>query len=256
MSNKYMFFIFFLYSLNTPTIACIIGSIITETSTMTHSHSHPLFAVTVDMALFGFAQDMLHVLLVQRKYPPYAGAWALPGGFVEPHEDLAAAALRELHEESGIVPTWTQQLHTFGAPGRDPRRRTISVAHIGICTGTPAVVTSDETPQVRWHPVWHPVALAFDHRHILDTAMVALQQHCHDLARILDFLPAPFHLHSVHRLCEQILHTTLDQAQFVNALHRYLVQHHCTPNPQTGLYERPPSLVVPFAWESLPKESQ
>lgn len=43
------------------------------------------------------------VLLVKRKYDPYAGLWALPGGHVEPGETTEDAVKREVHEETGIT---------------------------------------------------------------------------------------------------------------------------------------------------------
>jgi 8-oxo-dGTP diphosphatase len=46
--------------------------------------------------------DGRDVLLVQRQRPPQAGSWALPGGAVEHDESLAAAAVRELREETGV----------------------------------------------------------------------------------------------------------------------------------------------------------
>ena len=45
------------------------------------------------------------VLLVQRGTPPGVGLWTVPGGRVEPNETLAAALVRELREETGLVVT-------------------------------------------------------------------------------------------------------------------------------------------------------
>lgn len=42
------------------------------------------------------------VLLVRRAHPPRQGEWSLPGGRIEPGETANAAALRELHEETGV----------------------------------------------------------------------------------------------------------------------------------------------------------
>lgn len=43
------------------------------------------------------------VLLIRRAKPPLAGLWSLPGGHIEPGEAPAATALREVHEETGLV---------------------------------------------------------------------------------------------------------------------------------------------------------
>lgn len=42
------------------------------------------------------------VLLIRRGTPPRQGQWSIPGGRVEWGERLAQAALRELHEETGV----------------------------------------------------------------------------------------------------------------------------------------------------------
>ena len=115
------------------------------------------------------------VLLVKRKYPPYEGCFALPGGGVELEEDLEAAARRELLEETGIVAGDLAQFRTFGAPGRDPRCRVVSVVYwtiIDLAAHTPTAGSdADET-------VWFPLAalppLAFDHAHVLKEAVERL----------------------------------------------------------------------------------
>ncbi len=62
---------------------------------MTNHTTHATISVTVDVVLFCMYNASLHILLIERKYPPFAGAWALPGGFVEADETLAQAARRD-----------------------------------------------------------------------------------------------------------------------------------------------------------------
>src|SRR5947209_2597332 len=70
--------------------------------------------VAVDLVLFtvtGAHQHLrLQVLLVERGVEPYHGSWALPGGFVREREDLEAAAVRELAEETGVRDVYLEQV--------------------------------------------------------------------------------------------------------------------------------------------------
>jgi 8-oxo-dGTP diphosphatase len=114
------------------------------------------------------------VLLVRRRNPPFAGQWAIPGGFVEPGETLEAAARRELREETGAEPAELAQLHAFGDPGRDPRGWTISVAYLAVldpsARETQEVQAGSDADEVGWFDLEEPLALAFDHAKILSHA--------------------------------------------------------------------------------------
>src|SRR5437868_7332418 len=92
-------------------------------------YKYPRPAVTVDIVLVT-RERRRRVLLIRRKHDPFAGMWAIPGGFVDMVEALGAAARRELREETGVDVQAIEQLYTFGDPGRDPRGRTISVVYL------------------------------------------------------------------------------------------------------------------------------
>ena len=213
---------------------------------MTHQFHHATFAVTVDMALVGFQHDALAILLIQRKYPPFAGHWAFPGGFVDPDEDLLPAAMRELHEESGLAPAWATQLQSYGAPGRDPRRHTISVAHLGISVGTPPVTCSDETPVVAWHPLYDLPALAFDHEHMVAAAQQMLQRGCHDVALLSRFFADSFTPHDLHHLVCAILRSNIPRDAFTAAVRAHPALHACGDDH----YRYIAAPYVPFVWPS------
>ena len=128
-------------------------------------------ALTVDIVVVAPFEGRHKVLLIRRKHPPFEGRWAIPGGFVDPHEPLEAAARRELLEETGVEPAHLQQLHTFGAPGRDPRGWTVSVAYLALFEeGTAQSIhprAGDDAADVGWFDLIAPPPLAFDHAEIL-----------------------------------------------------------------------------------------
>src|SRR3954451_4124928 len=93
-----------------------------------YCYEYPRPAVTVD-AVIVTREERPRVLLIRRKHDPFAGQWAIPGGFVNMDESLDDAVRRELQEETGVKASRLEQLHTFGDPSRDPRGRTISVVY-------------------------------------------------------------------------------------------------------------------------------
>jgi ADP-ribose pyrophosphatase YjhB (NUDIX family) len=102
-----------------------------------YTYKWPRPAVTVDTCVIAGPEidgGTPVVLLIQRKNDPFAGHWALPGGFVDELEELDAAAARELQEETSVDPAAValEQVKAFGGPGRDPRGWTITVAYVAI----------------------------------------------------------------------------------------------------------------------------
>lgn len=103
------------------------------------------------------------VLLIERENPPFG--WALPGGFVDPGEDLTAAVRREVAEETGLGLTGLFQFATYSAPDRDPRGHTISTVYAAQPSGT-AEAASDAR-DLAWFPLTNLPQTAFDHGTIL-----------------------------------------------------------------------------------------
>lgn len=133
--------------------------------------------VTADAAVFAFGDGKARLLLIQRKHEPYAGHWALPGGFVEIDEDLPEAVARELAEETGLRDIPLEQLRTFGRPGRDPRGRTITVVYFGIADKDhQQVQAADDAAQVEWFDIDHLPPMAFDHDEIARWAIEHLKR--------------------------------------------------------------------------------
>ena len=131
----------------------------------------PPFAVTVNVVLLTVREGLLQVLLVERDTHPFRGRLALPGGFVQPDEDLDAAAIRRLEHETGVRRdvAHVEQLGAFGAPDRDPRMRVVSVAYLVFAPDLPAPRPGPSTRSVGWVPAEQvdPERLAFDHARVL-----------------------------------------------------------------------------------------
>lgn len=139
---------------------------------------HPRIDVTVDVVALTEVDGALHVLVVRRGSPPFEGQWALPGGYLEVDEGVAPAAARELSEETGIEldPDELRQLGAYGAPDRDPRNRTISVAHLAELDERAEVHGGSDAAEAAWRPVAELLeedALAFDHATILRDGVAA-----------------------------------------------------------------------------------
>jgi 8-oxo-dGTP diphosphatase len=135
-------------------------------------------SLTVDVVVVASLNDRPHVLLIRRGKPPFAGAWAIPGGFVEPFEPLEEAARRELWEETGLEPARLEQVYTFGDPGRDPRGWTISVAYLALLSEEAVAhkrpLAGSDAGDVGWFDMDDLPQLAFDHADILACAAAAL----------------------------------------------------------------------------------
>lgn len=122
--------------------------------------------------VFSGMGDALQILLVRRKYEPYKGMWAIPGGFVEDDEELEAAAIRELQEETGLIVPAMTQLHTFGRVGRDSRGRTVTVTYYAFADAAMQQVEGgDDAAEAEWVYVKDITELAFDHMEMLDMAL-------------------------------------------------------------------------------------
>jgi 8-oxo-dGTP diphosphatase len=182
---------------------------------MPHTYEHPRPALTVDIALFGLDDAGLQVLLIQRDAEPFAGQWALPGGFVRMDESVDEAARRELHEETGVHDVFLEQLYTFGAVDRDPRGRVVSVAHYALVNLRDHRVKADtDARDAAWFAADETPTLAFDHADILAMAHDRLRGKVRYQPIGFELLPREFALRQLQQMYEIILDRELDKRNF------------------------------------------
>jgi 8-oxo-dGTP diphosphatase len=134
--------------------------------------------VSVDAAVFSFFRGGVELLLIKRKKEPFKGHWALPGGFVGIDEELAAAAERELAEETGLGNVALEQMHTFGRCGRDPRGRQITIAFMGVALKPRRKLKAgDDAAEAKWFDIEKlPGNMAFDHDEVVRFAIRKLKR--------------------------------------------------------------------------------
>ena len=132
-----------------------------------YTYQYPRAALTVDAIVFTKSEGKNSVLLIERGREPFKGKWALPGGFIDPHETLEEACKRELLEETGIEIDKMIQFKAFDAIDRDPRHRTISVVFYAELDRAEKVKGGDDAANAGWFEVDVLPQLAFDHSEIL-----------------------------------------------------------------------------------------
>ena len=179
----------------------------------TYTHARP--ALTVDCVVFGLDEEDLKVLLIQRDLEPYAGRWALPGGFVHLDETLDEAARRELQEETGLQRVFLEQLYTFGDLQRDPRERVVTVAYYALVRlSDHQVRAATDARNAAWFGIEDLPDLAFDHATVLDLALKRLQAKVRYQPIGFELLPPKFSLTQLQRMYEIILERPLDKRNF------------------------------------------
>ncbi|AGT05063.1 ADP-ribose pyrophosphatase [Corynebacterium glutamicum MB001] len=170
---------------------------------------------TIIFALRPGPQDLpsLWAPFVPRTREPHLNKWALPGGWLPPHEELEDAAARTLAETTGLHPSYLEQLYTFGKVDRSPTGRVISVVYW-------ALVRADEAlkaipgENVQWFPADHLPELAFDHNNIVKYALERLRTKVEYSEIAHSFLGETFTIAQLRSVHEAVLGHKLDAANF------------------------------------------
>lgn len=182
---------------------------------MDELHDRFRYPISVDSVIFGYTEGELKVALIQRKKPPFAGMWAIPGGFMEGDETVEETALRELKEETGLDKVYLEQFHVFNKPGRDPRGPTVTIAlfaliHYEQCH----LIATEDAAAAKWWPAYEVPLLAFDHNEIYAKALDALRIALRTRPLAFELLPKEFTLTHLQDLYEQVMGIKLDKRNF------------------------------------------
>jgi 8-oxo-dGTP diphosphatase len=212
----------------------------------------PSVMLTVDLVILTLRSSRLNVLLVERGVEPFLGAMALPGGFIRDlHEDIAAAARRELSEETSLhaETLHLEQLGTYGIPGRDPRGRVVSVAYLAIAPRLPEPVAGTDASGACWAPADEVLAgrlaLAFDHQRIVADGVERARAKLEYSSLATAFCGPTFTISELQQVYEAVWGVRLDPRNFyrkVQGASGFVVATGPVRKPETG---RPARLFRP-----------
>jgi len=170
-------------------------------------------ALSADCVIFGFDENKLKVLLIRSDLKKFKNKWTLLGDLVKPDEDLDAAAYRILKQRTGLDDVYLEQVHTFGATGRHPAGRVVTVAYCSLINVQHHKLKILDN-ELHWHDVNGVADLAFDHTEIFETSLRRLQKRVQEHPLGFSLLPNKFSLRELQNLYEAILSIKLDRRNF------------------------------------------
>ena len=175
---------------------------------------------SVDLAIFALSETGIEILLVERGAEPFAGQWALPGGWIHVNEDadLDAAAQRVLKDKTGVETPYLEQLQSFGGLDRDPRGWSLSITYVALIAADQVRLQQGaNAADVAWWPVEGDaagVSIAFDHAEVVRSALGRLRSKVEYSTLPVHLLPAGFTLGELQSVYERILGRRLDKSAF------------------------------------------
>jgi len=195
------------------------------------------FIVSVDSVIFAYMNRAVYIPLIMRGIEPFQDCWSLPGGPIMEQEAPEAACLRKLEEDMGLKVEYLEQLYTFGAPDRDPRKRAFSISYFALIAASEAPLSwgrdsrtaqwfhIDQLPKESW---------AFDHQKIVQMAIKRLRAKLSYEPVGLSLLAKEFSLSELKRIYDVILGTELDRRNFQKKLKStgLLIPTRTVPSPR------------------------
>lgn len=185
------------------------------TSAMNHTTPYTPPTLTVDAVVFQVGASGLEVLLHQRPHEPFAGEWALPGGYCSQGQTTVDAVMAVTLAKTGVSldadAQHMEQLYTFDTVARDPRGHAVSVVYMALGTA----INCDGAPHnTRFWPVDELPTLAYDHAEIIALARKRLAGKLHYTTIAFGLLPATFTLSDLQQTYEAVLGQPLDKRNF------------------------------------------
>ena len=208
---------------------------------MKDAPASPPIICTVDVVLLTLQQGSLRVALVRRERAPFADALALPGGYIHAQDDAdaQASAARVLRDKAGLQSPYLEQLATFSGPVRDPRGWSVAVVY---CALVPPEVLAPAADRVTLVDVSAPPPLPFDHRQIIDTAVLRVRSKSQYSSLPVHLCAEPFTLPQLQAVYEAVLGEPVNKVSFRRKMDELDMLEPVVGALQTGGAHRPAQL--------------
>lgn len=174
--------------------------------------------LAVDCIIFGFDNEELKILLIQRDFEPEKGKWSLIGGFLKKEESLDESASRILNHYTGLHDIYMEQLYAFSELDRDPVERTISVAYYALINIENHNQELIANYNAQWFPISQAPQLIFDHDRMVSHAMRRLRYRASTKPVGFELLPEKFTMRQLLKLYEAIFDKELDKRNFISKI--------------------------------------
>lgn len=187
--------------------------------------------VSVDCVVFGFDNNQLSVLLVQRKtLEPSDNDLKLPGSLIFQEEDADLAAHRVLHELTGIKKMTLRQFKAFTSPLRTANKedvkwleytygnkieRLITIAYLYLTKINRKLNLASKYAAVQWTPISQLPEMPFDHNVIVTEALDEIRTWVEkEPALLFELLPTKFTASELRHLYEALYEQRYDVRNF------------------------------------------
>lgn len=198
--------------------------------------THPAIINTVDIVLLTLksfegmgdtrasdaasTRQRLCVALLKRDKEPFAGALALPGGYLHADEDRDTqdAAARTLLAKTGIVSPYLEQLGVWSGPGRDPRGWSLSVVYFALVPEE--VISAVAGSEVVLTEVDGLRGLPFDHKDIIDAAVKRVRNKSNYSTLPAHFCGEDFTIARLHEVYEAVVNDSINMKSFRERLNK------------------------------------
>lgn len=173
-------------------------------------------SITTDIAVFGYVNNRLKILLTKRSVGDFTNHWMLPGGIMEVNETLEDCANKILFALTGFKDIHFEQVRTYAEINRHPLKRVITTSFYALVKPQNHPLSlKGNVEEIAWFDMDEiPKNLGFDHAQIIIDAHLFLKTNLKDRLIVGELLPLKFTLGELQNLYENILGLELDKRNF------------------------------------------